>query len=301
MIFPPWLAKGDKIGIAATAKYTTPEEIAYGLQLVTEWGLLPVTGENIYRRHNFFAGSDKDRIQNLQSMLDDQEIKAIAFTKGAYGTLRIIDELDFTGFISHPKWITGYSDITVLHNHIHNLGIASIHSVMLQGMPGSLPAASGSLHDALFGLPLTYTIPAHRDNKNQSPFIAGIVTGGNLSMLHTLTGTPSDIDTRDKILFIEDIDEYRYHLDRMMIAMKRAGKLQYLRALVVGGMTDIKESTLAFGQDAHEIILEYTAHYGYPVLFGFPAGHMADNRAMILGSNLSIKTQNNYVTFEFST
>lgn len=299
MIRPPYLQQGDKVAIISSAKRTTPEEIQYGIHLLQSWGLEPVPGKHVFSEHHFFAGTDEERAEDVQQMLDDDSIKAVFFSKGAYGTLRIIDQLDFSNFRKHPKWLVGYSDITVLHNHIHNFDIETIHAVMLQGMPGSTQASTDSLRQALFGEELSYTIPNVRENKSTEDTIEGTLVGGNLSMLYALVGSTSDIHTDGKILFIEDIDEYLYHVDRMMLSLRRSGKLSNLKALLVGGMVGIKESTLPFGTSENDIILEHTQPFSYPVYFGFPSGHIQDNRTLILGRTIRMSQNNDTVSITF--
>lgn len=287
-MIPPYLKPGDKVGIISTAKQAEPEEIEHGIATLKNWGLVPVIGANAFKKDGFLAGTDAERAHDLQQMLDDDSIKAVFFTKGGYGTLRIIDSIDFTKFKQNPKWIVGYSDITLLHCHIHNFGIQTVHAVMLQGMAKSTRESSETICNAVFGESLTYEIPAEAENRVTEEIIEGTLIGGNLSMLYAITGSESDIDTTGKILFIEDIDEYLYHFDRIMISLKRAGKLSGLKAILVGGMVDIKESTIPFGRNERQMILEHTAEYGYPVYFGFPAGHIEDNRALILGRQICI-------------
>lgn len=297
MISPPYLKAGDKIGVVSTAKRTTPEEIEHGLDLLKSWGLVPVLGKNIYNTHGFFAGTDEERLEDLQEMLGDDSLKAIIFTKGAYGTLRIINRVDFTKFRERPKWIAGYSDITALHHNINKLGIETIHSVMLQGMPTGNFAATETLRAALFGEQLAYSIPLDPNNNTQSP-VSGVLTGGNLSMLYALLDSDSDLP--GNILFFEDIDEYLYHFDRMIVTLKNRGKLEWLKAILVGGLIEIKESTIPFGQNAHEVVLQHAKGYGLPVYFGFPSGHMPDNRALILGRTVHIKPTGAMVEVSFA-
>ena len=298
MTTPPYLKPNDKVGIISTAKRCEPHEINDGLGLLKSWGLEPVIGKNAFADFGFLAGTDEQRAADLQQMLDDTSIKAIFFTKGGYGTLRIIDSIDWTAFKANPKWLVGYSDITLLHSHVHNFGIQSLHAVMLQGIPRSTEISSESIRVALFGECLSYEIPAVPENRNPKP-IEGILVGGNLSMLYAIIGSESDIDVTDKILFIEDIDEYLYHYDRMLIGLKRAGKLSQLKAIVIGGMVDIKDSTIPFGQDDKELTLDRTAEFCYPVFFGFPSGHIDDNRALIMGQTLRITPTGSIVKFEF--
>lgn len=295
MISPPYLKPGDKVGIVSTAKRCEPHEINDGLALLISWGLEPVLGHNIFESNGFLAGTDAQRLADLQLMLDDASIKAIFFTKGGYGTLRIIDTIDWTTFKESPKWLVGYSDITLLHCHVHNFGIQSLHSVMLQGISKSNKISSDSIRIALFGESLSYSIPAHTENRI-SDIIEGTVIGGNLSILYAVLGSESDIDTTGKILFIEDIDEYLYHYDRMLISLKRAGKLSNLKAVIVGTMLDIKESTIPFGRSDKEITLE---HFDCPVYFDFPSGHTEDNRALIMGRNIRIASTGSTVNYTF--
>jgi len=301
MTTPPYLSPADKVGVISTAKRTGPHEIEHALTVLKSWGLQPVIGANAFATDGFLAGTDAQRAADLQQMLDDTSIKAIFFTKGGYGTLRIIDDLDFTAFKENPKWLVGYSDITLLHSHIHNFGIETLHAVMLQGYAGSTPQAVESVRAALFGESHVYEVPVHERSRGEGEEITGTLVGGNLSMIYATIGSESEMDTDGKILFIEDIDEYLYHYDRMLVSLKRAGKLANLKALVVGTLIDIKDSTIPFGRDAYQITLEQTAQYSYPVYFGFPAGHAPDNQALIMGREITITQNNKFVKFTFAT
>jgi len=296
MITPPYLKPGDKVGIVSTAKRTEAHEIVQGLATLKIWGLQPVVGSSAFNEYGFLAGTDEERLADLQHMLNDESIKAIFFTKGGYGTLRIIDRIDWTKFRQNPKWLVGYSDITLLHSHVHNFGIETLHAVMLQAYERSTPESIESIRKALFSESLSYEILAEPENRALEKAIEGTLVGGNLSMLYSIIGSDSDIDTDNKILFIEDIDEYLYHYDRMLVSLKRAGKLSKLKAVMVGTMVDIKESTLPWGRNEREIALE---HFECPVIFNFPAGHVADNRALILGREVRIKAQEDTVKIEF--
>lgn len=292
---PPHLSPGDKVGIVSTAKRTEPNEIEAALATLKSWGLKPVIGANAFNAYGFLAGTDAERLADLQQMLDDADIKAIFFTKGGYGTLRIIDAVDWTTFKQNPKWLVGYSDITLLHCHVHNFGIQTLHGVMLQGYPKSTPESTDTIRKALFGEGLAYEIPVEAE-KRAGEVVEGTLGGGNLSMLYNIVGSESDTDNAGKILFIEDIDEYLYHYDRMLIALKRAGKFAGLKAVIVGGMVDIKESTISFGMTYQDITLQ---HFSCPVYFGFPAGHIPDNRALILGATVKITPGVETVKIEF--
>lgn len=290
MITPHYLQQGDKIGIVSTARKITLKELQPAIDQFTTWGLDVVLGDHLFKTHNQFAGTDEERKADFQAMMDDDEIKAIICARGGYGTVRIIDKLDFSHFIENPKWICGFSDVTVLHSHIHqNFGIETIHSLMgfNLGKPETTPEAINSLRKALFGEALSYEFASHELNSVGET--KGILIGGNLSILYALLGSPSDIDTTDKILFLEDLDEYLYHMDRMMMNMKRNGKLSNLRALVVGGMSDMNDNAIAFGKTAEEIIVDAVKEYDYPVCFNFPAGHIDDNRAVYFGREATVQ------------
>jgi muramoyltetrapeptide carboxypeptidase len=297
---PPYLKPGDKIGIVATARKISPEELQPAIEKFKEWGLQVALGNNIYAKQNQFAGSDEQRSHDLQQMLDDENIKAIIIARGGYGTLRIIDRIDFTNFVKHPKWIIGYSDVTVLHSHIHqNFLIETLHATMPLKFPanGIEDNALTTLKKVLFGGQPEYTLPS--DPLDRKGNTEGIITGGNLSLLYALAGTASDIDTNGKILFIEDLDEYLYHIDRMMMQLKRSGKLNKLAGLVVGGMTEMRDNEIPFGKTAKEIIAEAVAEYDYPVCFEFPAGHIDDNRALILGRKAELEVNEKSVRLKF--
>lgn len=295
MTTPPYLKPEDKVGVVSTAKRTEPHEIEQGLAVLKSWGLEPVIGRNAFNEYGFLAGTDEERLTDLQQMLDDDSIKAVFFTKGGYGTLRIVDGIDWTNFRQNPKWLVGYSDITLLHCHVHNFGIESLHAVMLQGYAKSTIASYDTIMAALFGERLNYEIPSAPDTTLNGN-VEGILVGGNLSMLFAIVGSPSDINMDSKILFIEDIDEYLYHYDRMLVSLKRAGKLKGLKAVIVGQMVDIKESTLPWGRNDREITLE---HFECPVIFDFPAGHVTDNRALLLGRNIKMTSTAQTIKIDF--
>jgi muramoyltetrapeptide carboxypeptidase len=289
MITPPYLKPGDKIAIVATARKITKEELQPALKKFMEWGFEVVLGKNIYAQENQYAGSDEQRLFDLQQMLDDPSVKAIICARGGYGTVHFIDRIDFSAFIKNPKWIVGYSDITVLHSHIHsNFQIETIHATMPLNFPsdGTDNEALLTLRKALTGEKLSYTLK--NDSLSRQGKVEGILVGGNLSLLYALSATPSDISTSGKILFIEDLDEYLYHIDRMMLQLKRSGKLKSLTGLIVGGMTEMRDNMVPFGKTAYEIISDAVKEYDYPVCMGFPAGHTEDNRALIFGRKITL-------------
>jgi muramoyltetrapeptide carboxypeptidase len=282
MITPPYLSKGDKVAVIATAKNFNAAALEIPLQVLSGWGLNVVTGKHLYKHHHQFAGTDKERAEDLQQALDSDEIKAIFCARGGYGTSRIIDQIDFSAFLKTPKWVVGFSDLTVLHCHLNGLGIETIHGLMpVQFGKKEYNHSLQRLQQVLFGEKLSYEIglhPFNRDGISQNPIV-----GGNLTILHTIINTPSDLNYDHHILFIEDVGEHLYHLDRMMVHFKRAGMLSKLKGLIVGHFNDMKDSTIPFGKSAYEIIAESVKEYAFPVCFGFPAGHAADNLPVICG------------------
>jgi muramoyltetrapeptide carboxypeptidase len=297
---PPPLKPGDKIAFISTARKISPEELITAVDYFYKWGFEVVYGKNLLKEENQFAGSDKERAEDLQWALDDVNIKAVICARGGYGTVRIIDRIDFSRFASKPKWIIGYSDITVLHEHIHtNFGIESLHATMPVNFPtdGNENEALISLKKAILSEKLHYKIPSYP--LNRSGIASGILVGGNLSILYSLIGSPSDMNTDGKILFIEDLDEYLYHIDRMMMNLKRNGKLAKLAGLIVGGMSEMKDNTVPYGKTAEEIIADAVTEYHYPVCFQFPCGHQQDNRALIIGRRAQLKVDE-IVELEFT-
>lgn len=295
----PFLQPGDKIAICAIARKITRAEIKPAIAAFRSWGLEVVIGNSIDLEYHQFAGTDEQRLADLQAMLDNPEVKAIISARGGYGTTRILDHLNFDLFQQHPKWIIGFSDITALLCHVYKLGFESIHGIMpsLFNRPGSENAID-SLQQALFGEPLVYKTSKHVLNRFGEA--EGIVIGGNISLLNTIIGTPSDVDFTGKILFVEEIDEYLYNLDRMLVQLKRSGKLAQLAGLLVGHMTDMRDNLIPFGKNAYEIILEHTAGYSYPIAFDFPTGHEPHNLALVCGrkANLNVNTEGGILEYE---
>lgn len=278
---PLSLQKGDQIGLISTARKISKKELEYAKSLFSNWELKVVFGNHLFRKFNQFAGTDAQRTADLQSMIDNPEIKAIICARGGYGTVRILDRINFTSLQKNPKWIGGYSDVTALHSSLHNIGIASLHCSMPINFSNNSEASLESLKKALFGQKLFYQFPKHPLNRNGKT--EGKVVGGNLSILYSLIGSESDINTEGKILFLEDLDEYLYHIDRMMMNLKRNGKLSKLAGLVVGSMSEMNDNAIPFGKTAVEIIAEAVAQYDYPVAFNFPAGHLDNNNTIVLG------------------
>lgn len=296
MYQPAALKRGDKIGICAPAGCIAAEKVYSAVKTLEEWGFEIVLGDNVFSQSNQFAGSDQQRSRDFQLMLDNPQIKAVVFARGGYGSIRTLQNLNFKSFKKNPKWIVGYSDITVFHSYLNNiLGVESLHAIMPVNFPSTdvLSQALISLKDSLMGSVPNYRIDSHRCNRHGS--CKGALVGGNLSIIYSLRGTPLDLNTNGKILFIEDVGEELYHLDRMMMNLKTGGKLDLLNGLIVGGMTQMKGGEPHFGSEACEIISDAVQEYDYPVVFDFPAGHMPDNRALALGRNLGLTVGANMV------
>jgi len=290
MITPPWLKKGDTVGLVAPASYVKAEELEQFLAILDGWGLKAVLGKNLYRRKNSFAGNDEQRASDFQQMLDERAVKAVLCARGGYGSIRIADKLDFTRFKENPKWIIGCSDVTVLHTMIQKmLNTESLHAIMPRHIKAGKKDLSSleSLKKAIFGKLNGYTVKPVRQNRMGEA--SGTLVGGNLSVLYSMRGTKFDIDTAGKILFIEDIGEYLYHIDRMIMNLKTGGKLKTLKGLIVGGMTGMKVSVSGFRKTAYDVIYEAVEEYDYPVMFGFPAGHKRPNMALILGRDVTLQ------------
>lgn len=291
---PPFLQKGDKVAITAPAK-KMPGDIRDAVRLLESWGLDVVLGQTVTASWHQFAGTDELRTADMQRFLDDPSIKAIFAARGGYGTIRIVDKLNFSTFAAHPKWVVGFSDITVLHSHIlANFGIETLHGQMPLTIPDGTKPSLESLRQALFGENVSYTLPAGATNRAGTA--TGILTGGNLAILMALRGSVSEVDLSGKILFLEDVGEYLYAIDRMMYSLARSGKLAGLAGLIVGGFTSLKDNDVPFGQTAEEIIQSSVAAYNYPVIYHFPAGHIDDNRALVFGKTVTLSVRTDTVT-----
>ncbi|SRX52688.1 putative murein peptide carboxypeptidase [Aequorivita sp. CIP111184] len=298
MITPNTLQKGDTVAIVSTARKISKEELKAALQLLESWGLKAVLGKTIGAEENQFAGSDELRAADFQQMLDDPNVKAIWCARGGYGTVRIIDKLNFSAFKKNPKWIVGYSDVTVLHSHIHNLGIETLHAQMCLEIENKTSETVESIRKVLFGK--NYNIEFERkDSLAPLGVLRGQLIGGNLSVLYSLCGSASEMKTDGKILFIEDLDEMLYHIDRMMVNLKRSGYLKNLNALIIGGMTEMKDNKVYFGKTAEEIIIDLVKEYKYPVISNFPAGHIKDNKALIIGREVELNVIENKIALSF--
>lgn len=292
------------MAIAAPARKVTESEIEPAVRLLQSWGLEVEIPDGLYSVENQFAGDDAHRAGLMQSLLDDTSIRAIFCARGGYGTVRIVDRLDFSRFCESPKWIVGYSDITVLHSHIaRNCAVPTMHATMPIDIPADesqWPSPSvESLRWALFEGHGHYEFANSSDAANRAGCCCGEVVGGNLSILYSLLASPSDVDTDGKILLIEDLDEYLYHIDRMMMALKRAGKLQGLRGLLVGAMSNMHDNAVPFGRTAEEIVRDAVADYGYPVAFNCLFGHIGtENRALPLGVETKVRVASDSVAID---
>ncbi|WP_018478769.1 S66 peptidase family protein [Pontibacter roseus] len=301
MILPPFLKAGDKVGVLSTSNYTEQEYIDGLLDILKEWRLEPVLGKTIGPREGSFAGSDELRRKDLQQMLDNDEIKAVLETMGGYGILRVIDQIDFNKFKYNPKWLVGYSDTTFLHSHVQSmLGTASIQGTMASDLEGGYKVTSWeSLRKALFGEKLEYKVKAHPLNRNGTA--EATLVGGTLSILCNAKGTMSEANTNGKVLFLEEVGEQYFRLDSYLMSLKHAGKFEYVKGLVVGRLTDIKEDDPPFGKTPEEIVLDAVKEFDFPVCFGFPAGHSGVNSALIFGADVRLTVSDKGATLSFDS
>lgn len=302
LIQPPYLKAGDTVAIVAPSgilKHRN-EEIERAKRLLKQWNLNVVVGKHVFNQANHFAGTDQERCEDFQNALDNPNIKAIWCARGGYGTVRILDKLDYTKFLEQPKWIIGYSDITALHNQIHNLGVQSLHAMMCVSLPkdeSEIEQTIATFKKAIFGETLSYTLQG--SNYNQVGEVTAPIVGGNLTILHTMLGSKTSIDTSGKILFIEEIGEYKYHIDRMLQSLKRAGYFDYCKGVIVGDMSKLRKNTTLWGTSIEQLILDALADYDFPIAFNMPAGHEEDNRALILGRNATLKVEKTKSTLVF--
>ncbi len=302
LIQPDYLKAGDTVAIVAPSGILKNRngEVEQAKTLLKSWGLHVVVGDHVFSKGNHFAGTDAERCEDFQKALDDPKISAIWSARGGYGTVRILDKLDYTQFKQHPKWIIGYSDITALHNQVHNEGVESLHALMCVSLTKDLSEIKESVatfKDALFGKPIAYTLKGSTYNKTGK--VTAPVVGGNLTILHTMLGSNTSIDTTDEILFIEEIGEYKYHVDRMLQSLKRAGYFENCKGVMVGDMSKMRKNTTPWGTSVEQLILDALAEYDFPIVFNVPAGHEKDNRALILGRNATINVGKDVSTVVF--
>ena len=303
---PPYLKPGDTIGITCPSGYITIEDVQPAVDKIKEWGFEIRIGDTVGVRDFTFAGSDEQRTKDFQNMIDDNLMQAIMLGRGGYGAVRIIDAIDFKNFAKHPKWIIGFSDATIFHSHINkNFGIATIHSKMCNSFPSvgnnTTPQQIDSIESirkCLIGEAMHYD--AFPNTFNKTGIAEGILVGGNLSILENLAASKSDIDTDGKILFIEEVEEYLYNIDRMLWNLKRSGKFDKLKALIACGFNNIKPDDPGedFGKTVYEIVLEKVKEYNYPVCFDFPVGHQKENYALKCGVKHRFNVSDNSVTLK---
>jgi muramoyltetrapeptide carboxypeptidase len=284
---PPYLKKGDCIGIVCPSGFMPFEKAQNCIKALQQWGFKVKPGKTLGTQFHYFSGTDEERLNDLQTMLDDENIKAILCARGGYGLSRIIDGIDFSSFKKNPKWIIGYSDVTVLEAHLFTqLKIASIHSPMAAAFNDGENIFLDSLRNVLFGEKINYS--CEKNVLNRTGIASGKLVGGNLSIIAHLIGSASSFNTENKILFIEDVGEYIYNIDRLMMQLKRAGMLKTLSALIVGSFTEMKDTTVPFGQNIYDLIFDKVKEYNYPVCFGFPVGHVKENFALKVGANYQL-------------
>jgi len=297
---PPYLEPGDTIGLVCPAGYMPVEKVSECIRILnTEWGFTTKIGKTIGNQFNYFSGTDEERLTDFQQMLDDPEVKAILCARGGYGFSRIIDKIDFKRFKKKPKWIIGYSDITVLHSHIYsNYYISTMHAPMAGAFneEGYKNEFVASLQNVLTGKKIKYSTGAHEFNRKGEA--AGELVGGNLAILAHLTGTNSACKTKNRILFIEDVGEYLYNVDRMLYQLKKSRKLEKISGLIVGGFSEMKDTENPFGQSIYEIIWDKVKEYDYPLCFDFPVSHTERNYALKIGVDYKFKVTKNKVTLE---
>lgn len=294
IIIPPYLEKGDIIGIVCPAGHMEMQKAFTCIETLQQWGYRVKVGKTLgSRSKNYFSGTDEERLNDLQQMIDDDSVKAVLCGRGGYGISRIIDDIDFRKFRKKPKWIIGYSDVTVLHSHIHsNFKIATLHSPMAAAFNngGYKNKYVLSLKDALEGKKANYQCKSNKRNRNGN--VKGALVGGNLALLAHLVGTASDIDTKGKILFLEDVGEYLYNTDRMLYQLKRGGKFKGLKGLMIGGFTDTKDTTRPFGKKIYDIIADVISEYSFPVCYDFPVSHEKENYALKVGVTYNLQVTN---------
>lgn len=297
MITPPFLKAGDTVALVCTARKFSKEDAQPAIELLESWGLKAKLGHTIGLDNFQLGGTDKERATDFQAQLDDENVKAIWCARGGYGTVRIIDSLDFSNLKKQPKWIMGFSDVTVLHSQLNLERVASLHSIMPFTVPNAPEEVKETLRKALFGDVISYTFPSK--SYDIKGIASGELVGGNISILYSLLGSKSAIDTKDKILFIEDLDEYLYHIDRMLYNLKRNGYFENVRGIIVGSMTDMHDNEIPFGQNEVQIISEIAKDFSIPIAFQFPAGHQSDNRTLILGKQVDFEVNDKEVKLQF--
>ncbi|WP_197072709.1 S66 peptidase family protein [Bizionia psychrotolerans] len=303
LIQPPYLKAGDTVAIVAPSGIlkNRQAEVQRAIKLLESWGLHALVGKHVFSQDNHFAGTDAQRCEDFQKAMDNPTVSAIWAARGGYGTVRILDKLDYAKLKKDPKWLIGYSDITALHNDFHNHGFETIHAMMCTSLTvdeTGLEETIATFKKALFGEPLSYTLKG--SNYNKIGKVHAPIVGGNLTILHTMLGSKSSIDTAGKIIFIEEIGEYKYHVDRMLQSLKRAGYFDNCAGVLVGDMTKMRKNTTVWGSSVEQLILDALSEYDFPIAFNMPAGHEDDNRAMFLGQDVELVVGKDQSTLQFS-
>ena len=287
MIQPPFLTPGDTIYITAPAKAIEETSVLAAKKTLETWGLNVRIAAYCLGRHHYFSGSDEERLADFQDGLDDPSIKAILCARGGYGCVRMVEALNWDAFKKHPKWLIGFSDVTVFHQKIHHLGIESIHGIMPLGFLEGSDAAKETLKDSLFGAP--YTLEAPYVSENITGEAVGELVGGNMAIVTSLLGTSLSYSFDNKLLVLEDIGEHVYKIDRMLYSLRLAGAFNQIKGLVLGGFTDIEDTDVPFGKTIKELVLEQVQDLGIPVAFDLPFGHISDNQALVFGRTAVLK------------
>lgn len=302
LIQPPYLKAGDTVAIVAPSGILKEKEgeIEKAVELLKSWNLVAVVGDHVFNQANHFAGSDDERCEDFQKAMDDPKISAIWCARGGYGAVRILDKLNFSKFRQHPKWLIGYSDITAFHNQFHNEGFETIHAMMCTSLSDEMSEIKETVETfkkAIFGDQITYTLEG--TDFNRVGQVTAPLVGGNLTMLHTMLGSKTSIDTSGAILFIEEIGEYKYHIDRMLQSLKRAGYFDNCKGVIVGDMSKLRVNTTLWGTSIEQLVLDALSNYDFPIAFNMHAGHEKDNRAMILGRTVELNVGKDQSTLVF--
>ncbi|WP_299393199.1 LD-carboxypeptidase [uncultured Gelidibacter sp.] len=302
LVRPPYLKVGDTVAIVAPSGIlkNRTAEIKRAQDLLSSWGLHTVLGKHLFADGNHFAGTDAERCADFQNAMDNPTISAIWAARGGYGTVRIIDKLDYTKFRENPKWVIGYSDITALHNQLNVEGFESMHAMMAVSVVEDLSEIKETVQtfkDALFGKPLAYTLEGSTYNKPGT--VSGQLVGGNLSLLYSMLGSKTSIDVSDRILFIEEIGEYEYSVDRMLQSLKRAGYFDNCKGVIVGDFSKVRKNTTPWGTSMEQLILDALSEYDFPIAFKMPAGHEDDNRALLIGRTIDLSVGKEASTIKF--
>jgi muramoyltetrapeptide carboxypeptidase len=294
----PYLKQGDLISIVAPAKAIEPSLVMEAKSLLESKGFRVQVGEYCMGNYNYFAGTDEERASDFQEAIDNPDVRAIICARGGYGCIRILDLIKWNALIKNPKWIVGFSDITVIHHRLSKFGLKSIHGTMPLNFAENTNEAIDSLIDALKGNPSNFILDG--GEKNKVGHAKGKLIGGNLSIIYSLLGTSDQLSFENSILFIEDLSEQLYHVDRMFYALQKAGILDQIKGLIVGGFTEMKDTEIPFGSSIYDLILDHCEKKKIPVCFHFPAGHINDNRSLVLGSEVEFIVEKDKVMLNYT-